>query len=714
MAMQLYVRLGVAALRKEANELEELLANKDLNVEQLVAERMATSLTPNPPDALLHQLRNHARGVHAKQATRRRERAATLRAQADIWEGRLASGDLTQQDPDEGSSSRETAPQPASKSDTTQGRRAGRRRGRQQGQDAGEGTAATGPSAPSVSSASPMSRLEGSLRGTLLGSSVPLPGRGNVAYAKLAADKLRLEAESMLTKWGSLEVYVRGRIADRMLEENNRSPSVAEVRSWLRRARQRYYRWGAHRTQQAAELRNRAGYLDTQTPAEGDFLRSPQETPTHRPPSSTDLPGDESEGVSSGFPPRPAPRAPDLTFADLAISNLRREARIIEAAWSHGECFYVAQQAALRMVRENDPSPGPLTQREWAYNDRKVFRAEVMVQQQRARDLRDKANALEQELRTLLSSASGQVPEPLRESGSTVDPSAEQSIERPSGKRKQKRKHLYHSSAESAGEGPSRGGAMLPALPLWLTPVSAVRLWARQRDPSKPPVAAGSSPGSSSPEQHLPAARRSQRGSGPSSSTREHPPPATGGPLPQRSTPVPTTTPPYPADVERGLGDPTPPHPKKRRLLEFLSDTARLEKTPPGHRQPLGRLALTSTESHMTSSSQMASGPPQVPSPAETHGRPSGSGGDIIPSLSLPLKKRPLRGPAVPRHAAAAAATPLVRQPPFRSGSLASAGTTSGTPSQPPSSMEPSAPASAPAGDPGVEPRGQLRPPDPH
>ncbi|KFG27657.1 KRUF family protein, partial [Toxoplasma gondii GAB2-2007-GAL-DOM2] len=144
-----------------------------------------------------------------------------------------------------------------------------------------------------------MSRLEGSLRGTLLGSSVPLPGRGNVAYAKLAADKLRLEAESMLTKWGSLEVYVRGRIADRMLEENNRSPSVAEVRSWLRRARQRYYRWGAHRTQQAAELRNRAGYLDTQTPAEGDFLRSPQETPTHRPPSSTDLPGDESEGVSS-------------------------------------------------------------------------------------------------------------------------------------------------------------------------------------------------------------------------------------------------------------------------------------------------------------------------------------------------------------------------------------------------------------------------------
>ncbi|KYF38474.1 KRUF family protein, partial [Toxoplasma gondii ARI] len=92
-----------------------------------------------------------------------------------MWEGRLASGDLLQEDPDEGSSSRETAPQPASKSDTTQGRRAGRRRGRQQGQAAGEGTAATGPSAPSVSSASPMSRLEGSLRGTLLGSSVALP-----------------------------------------------------------------------------------------------------------------------------------------------------------------------------------------------------------------------------------------------------------------------------------------------------------------------------------------------------------------------------------------------------------------------------------------------------------------------------------------------------------------------------------------------------------
>ncbi|ESS34513.1 KRUF family protein [Toxoplasma gondii VEG] len=591
---------------------------------------------------------------------------------------------------------------------------AGRRRGRQQGQDAGEGTAATGPSAPSVSSASPMSRLEGSLRGTLLGSSVALPDVGRVPYFKLAIENLRLEARRIEDRWRSLKQYVTNRIAICMLEENTRSPSPLVIRHWIRRARKQYSRVSGLRAVEAALLQRVASDLERKAAAEGLLVRSPQETPPHRPPSSTDLPGAGSEGGSSGFPPRPAPRAPDLTFADLAISNLRRDAEAIEGTWSHGLEYYVAQRAAVRMVRGNDPSPTPATQREWAYSDRKVFRAEVTIHQQRARDLKDKANALEQELRTLLSSASGQVPEPLRESGSTVDPSAEQSVERPSGKRKQKRKHLYHSSAESAGEGPSRGGAMLPALPLWLTPVSAVHIATRQRDPSNPPVAVGPSPGSSSPEQHLPAARRSQRGSGPSSSTREHPPPATGGPLPQRYTPVPTTTPPYPADVERGLGDPTPPHPKKRRLLEFLSDTARLEKTPPGHRQPLGRLALTSTASHMASSSQMASGPPQVPSPAETHGRPSGSGGDIIPSLSLPLKKRPLRGPAAPGHAAAAAATPLVRQPPFPSGSLASAGTTSGTPSQPPSSMEPSAPASAPAGDPGVEPRGQLRPPDPH
>ncbi|EPR63332.1 KRUF family protein [Toxoplasma gondii GT1] len=591
---------------------------------------------------------------------------------------------------------------------------AGRRRGRQQGQAAGEGTAATGPSAPSVSSASPMSRLEGSLRGTLLGSSVALPDVGRVPYFKLAIENLRLEARRIEDRWRSLKQYVTNRIALRMLEKRNPNPIPSEIQQLISTARRQYSLVARARLEEAAQLQNLANDLERKAAAEGLLVRSPQETPPHRPPSSSDLPGAESEGVSSGFPPRPAPRAPDLTFADLAISNLRREATVIEAEWSHGLHFYVAHRAAVRMVRENDPSPGPFTQRQWTYNDRKAFRAEATIHQQKARDLRDKANALEQELRTLLSSASGQVPEPLRESGSTVDPSAEQSVERPSGKRKQKRKHLYHSSAESAGEGPSRGGAMLPALPLWLTPVSAVHIATRQRDPSKPPVAAGPSPGSSSPEQHLPAARRSQRGSGPSSSTREHPPPATGGPLPQRYTPVPTTTPPYPADVERGLGDPTPPNPKKRRLLEFLSDTARLEKTPPGHRQPLGRLALTSTESHMTSSSQMASGPPQVPSPAETHGRPSGSGGDIIPSLSLPLKKRPLRGPAAPRHTAAAAATPLVRQPPFPSGSLASAGTTSGTPSQPPSSMEPSAPASAPAGDPGVEPRGQLRPPDPH
>ncbi|EPT24523.1 KRUF family protein [Toxoplasma gondii ME49] len=714
MAMQLYVRLGVAALRKEANELEELLSNKALYIEQHAAESLAQSLSPNPPDSLLLKWRGQAIRSYSRHESRRRERAATLRAQADMWEGRLASGDLLQQDPDEGSSSRETAPQPASKSDTTQGRRAGRRRGRQQGQDAGEGTAATGPSAPSVSSASPMSRLEGSLRGTLLGSSVALPDVGRVPYFKLAIENLRLEARRIEDRWRSLKQYVTNRIAICMLEENTRSPSPLVIRHWIRRARKQYSRVSGLRAVEAALLQRVASDLERKAAAEGLLVRSPQETPPHRPPSSTDLPGAGSEGGSSGFPPRPAPRAPDLTFADLAISNLRRDAEAIEGTWSHGLEYYVAQRAAVRMVRGNDPSPTPATQREWAYNDKKGFRADVMGHQQRARDLKDKANALEQELRALLSSASGQVPEPLRESGSTVDPSAEQSVERPSGKRKQKRKHLYHSSAESAGEGPSRGGAMLPALPLWLTPVSAVHIATRQRDPSNPPVAVGPSPGSSSPEQHLPAARRSQRGSGPSSSTREHPPPATGGPLPQRYTPVPTTTPPYPADVERGLGDPTPPHPKKRRLLEFLSDTARLEKTPPGHRQPLGRLALTSTASHMASSSQMASGPPQVPSLAGTHGRLSGSGGDIIPSLSLPLKKRPLRGPAAPRHAAAAAATPLVRQPPFRSGSLASAGTTSGTPSQPPSSMEPSAPASAPAGDPGVEPRGQLRPPDPH
>ncbi|KYK62212.1 KRUF family protein, partial [Toxoplasma gondii TgCatPRC2] len=91
MAMLLYVRLGVAALRKEANELEELLSNKDLNIERRVAESLAQSLSPNPPDSLLLKWRGQAIRSYSRHERRRRERAATLRAQADMWEGRLAS-----------------------------------------------------------------------------------------------------------------------------------------------------------------------------------------------------------------------------------------------------------------------------------------------------------------------------------------------------------------------------------------------------------------------------------------------------------------------------------------------------------------------------------------------------------------------------------------------------------------------------------------------
>ncbi|KEP61119.1 UNVERIFIED_CONTAM: KRUF family protein [Hammondia hammondi] len=256
---------------------------------------------------------------------------------------------------------------------------------------------------------------------------------------------------------------------------------------------------------------------------------------------------------------------------------------------------------------------------------------------------------------------------------------------------------------------------MASPLPLWLTPVSAMRHLARQIDPKKPHGAGGLLSGSSTPQQLLPSARGSHGGSGPSSSTSKHARLTTGGPLPQRPTPVPTTTRPHPADVEGDFGDPTPPHPKKRRLLEFLSaHTAALETTPPVHCLPLGRLALTPTESHMASGSHVASAPPLASSLSEAHGTPSWSVFDIIPCVSLPLKKRPLRGPAAPSHAAAADAMRLAQQRPFPSGSLASTGTTSGTPSQPPSSMEPSAPASPPAGVSGVDPRIEIHGPDPH
>ncbi|KEP60396.1 UNVERIFIED_CONTAM: KRUF family protein [Hammondia hammondi] len=145
-----------------------------------------------------------------------------------------------------------------------------------------------------------MCRLEGSLRGTLLGSSVALPDMGTVPYIRLAIGNLRLQAQRTLSKWGSVEVYVKNRLANRMLKKHNPSPSPAEIRKQVSWARGQYSSIANARLEEAAQLQKLASDLERKAAAEGLLLRSPLETPTHRPPSSTDLQGAGSEGVSSG------------------------------------------------------------------------------------------------------------------------------------------------------------------------------------------------------------------------------------------------------------------------------------------------------------------------------------------------------------------------------------------------------------------------------
>ncbi|ESS30244.1 KRUF family protein [Toxoplasma gondii VEG] len=703
MTIQSYVRVGVVALRTEVTRLRELLRNKDLCVQQHIAERMARNMNENPSDNVVSLWRREAKRAYRLKATLAKEKAAALEAQATEWESRLASGALMREDPDEGPSFRRQASKRTSDTTAWTGGRAGSRGQWRKAHLTGRRRSPFIPRGPPLKSAPHIVHPGDTLRGTVLGSTVELPKLGEVPYAQLAIDKLRMEATQLYAKWKDKDEYVKCRIASHMHEGNNRSPREEDIRQWIVSAKHTYCRHGRVRIQEAAVLQELADNLERRAEAEGLMVRSSQESPAHGSESAGGLQAAESERVSGGPSHTPVPARSEMTFAHLAIQNLRKEAQNIEASWLRDEALFIAERAAYRMARANDPSPSPAVLLQWQYTDKSYFQTQCTAHLQKARDLRRQADALEVELESLLSSPSGHAPDPSLGTEST-------------GKRQRKRKHLSQSSAESSGRHPLHGAATATPTSLWLTPVSGFPLRAPRRCSKRRRVASG--PGSASPAslQLHPTEAASEKASGHSLPTPVPATLSTGVPLPPAALALSTTTPLHPAGSGSSAGVPAAPQPKKRRLLDFVSAQAAAHQLAPQmHTPPPGQISGTSTQipfEHLPLGPREASGPSLTSFLSTGHATPFGPVSEIIPPRCLPLKKRPLREPAATIQSPTAdVATSGPRR--VSSDSLTVSSTSSGSHSQAPASTDSPAPTSAPHGVRGVGPRIRRGAPEP-
>ncbi|CBZ49714.1 hypothetical protein NCLIV_002020 [Neospora caninum Liverpool] len=410
---------GIQKLRKQAQELKATWGNGDHYVDSQVAMRLARSVNTNPSDRLVNEWRYQARRTYRRRAPQRVARAAALEALAKEWEGRIASGAIVHGDPDEGTSSGTGAPQQAPGSERPTGRPAARRRGGPKKPPTDDIEAAVAAAVPAGISGLPAAELVGSLRGTVLGATVALPGLGEVPYIQLAIEKFRHDARALRSKWMNNEDYVRCRIADHMLHEKKRSPAPKDVHKWINAARRCYSDIGKMRAQEGADLLSVAENLEQRARAEGIMPRSSEEPSTHEAESPGHRPPPPTPGTSGGSPHEPPPARPGVTFAHLAIASLRRDAQQIREAWGRGEEFFVAQRVAERMVRQSDPSPAPATLQQWVYRLRSFYRERSAEQEKRVRQLEAHAFALEQELHSLISPASSQEPEPAADPEST-------------------------------------------------------------------------------------------------------------------------------------------------------------------------------------------------------------------------------------------------------------------------------------------------------
>ncbi|KEP61118.1 UNVERIFIED_CONTAM: KRUF family protein [Hammondia hammondi] len=206
---------------------------------------------------------------------------------------------------------------------------------------------------------------------------------------------LRKEATELDAIWANQDVCIEELVAPLAARDVSPYPSdniLAECKEGTTRMHTQRKISG---TKEIAALRPQAENWERRL-ASGAWM---QEDPNDERSRGEELPSESREQLLRQVDQASVPGGPDVTSAHQGTHTRRR-----------------MDIAAVRKVRENDPSPGPTTQRQWAYCNRRAFRSGVTQHQKKAHDMKNKANALELELRTLLSSASVQVPEPVRES----------------------------------------------------------------------------------------------------------------------------------------------------------------------------------------------------------------------------------------------------------------------------------------------------------
>ncbi|KYK69800.1 KRUF family protein, partial [Toxoplasma gondii TgCatPRC2] len=507
-----YIMLGIQSLRNQAAALKEVWMNKEMYVARQVAQRLVRGISPTPPRKLVTEWKHQARREFCQRAHKRIGDAAALEAKANVWENKLATGAQTDID----------AAGVVHQQDG------------QKKQRGVEVPSTTLPGDPSVSSASPGSSRSRSLVGTVLASTVELEGRGKVSYVQLAIEALSRRVAKLKSTWACRDTYVALQIAARMLRGNNRSPSAVELTQWCQAARDTFRRNSSTRKHQAADLLVKVDELKQRAVEAGVTLESSQEHIVEESELDRSLTASQDEGSSAGRPPPSTPVEAQMTFAHLAITSLRREAKEIRELWCRGEDSFVAQHVAERLVREDNPSPTPQAYKHMSYEARSMFRRAFAWHQQKASELEAQALTLEQELHHLLPSTQGHEEEPP-----PVAESSGKSSESPkSGKRKAKTKHLSQTPSASAGEGTSSAGegtssAGAASMPrsLWLTPVVALPLRAPRQGPWWPgaeaPVAGRQVSPTAEPQPKR--ARRSRETSGRSPPTASGPSVGTGG-----------------------------------------------------------------------------------------------------------------------------------------------------------------------------------------
>ncbi|CBZ49715.1 conserved hypothetical protein [Neospora caninum Liverpool] len=667
------LRYGLDTARKQAAALRDKLEKKELCIAQVVALRVAQSTNHNPTDRRIAQWSAQAKSHFSDNIPRWQKRAAKLEALTAEWEHRIATGAVQHEEPHEGTSSGTGAPQRAPGSVAAKRRRPPRRQTRSESAT----TAVT--TVPPVGGAYPATEPEGSLRGTLLGSTVELPGTGRVSFAQLAIDKLRRDADSRLHQWRDLDSHVRSTIASRMIRESNRSPSPAMLRRWVHTAQASYTYRSCIGHQEARDLKSIAEDIEKKAAAAGVLLRSSQEPTTQGPEPPSQQPATQTDGISGGSAHTSAPECSGITFAHIAIADLRRHAQQIRQKWCTGRDVYVLTQVAERMVRNNMPSPPTRIVRMWKAEASSRHSKHSSERAKQADALEAQALALEQELRNLLASSSGYEPEPSPDAESTAD----RSNEPPPGKRNAKRKHLTESSAGSPGESTSCTGIKATPNSLWITPIAAFSIRGLRQRGGRGADASRGVPESSTPQPSEPSGGGSDGTPGHSAAATELEPLTTGQQLPARPEIVPAGETPYPSAAgaatplpasEGGPAEIAPVPPKKRRLLHFVAaQNTERPSSPSLTAAPFGRRSPTPTQ---TPGPPLASGPHLPPSLPAAHDPTSASIPARLPSWTLPLKKRPVR-PVQERATViqwAAASTPHSGHGPFSSGPLATLG----------------------------------------